>query len=33
VPYKVVEAANGDANVEVEESGEKKRYSPPRSRR
>ncbi|MCC6231139.1 MAG: molecular chaperone DnaK [Verrucomicrobiales bacterium] len=29
VPYKVVEAANGDANVEVEVGGEIKRYSPP----
>jgi len=29
VPYKVVEAANGDAHVEVEEAGQIKRYSPP----
>ena len=29
VPYKVVEAANGDAHIEVEVSGEKKRFSPP----
>jgi molecular chaperone DnaK len=29
VPYKVVEAANGDAHVEVEVGGETKRYSPP----
>jgi molecular chaperone DnaK len=29
VPYKVVEAANGDADIEVEVSGEKKRFSPP----
>ncbi len=29
VPYKVVEAANGDALVEVEEGGQTKRYSPP----
>src|SRR5262245_18937029 len=29
VPYKVVEAANGDANVEVELAGERKRFSPP----
>ena len=29
VPYKVVEAGNGDVLVEVEESGQKKRYSPP----
>jgi molecular chaperone DnaK len=29
VPYKVIEAANGDAHVEVEVSGEKKRFSPP----
>jgi molecular chaperone DnaK len=29
VPYKVVEAANGDAVVEVEEGGQTKRYSPP----
>jgi molecular chaperone DnaK len=29
VPYKVVEAANGDAHVEVEISGEVKRFSPP----
>jgi molecular chaperone DnaK len=29
VPYKVVEAANGDAHVEVEVGGEKKRFSPP----
>lgn len=29
VPYKVVEAANGDAHVEVEVAGEVKRYSPP----
>jgi molecular chaperone DnaK len=29
VPYKVVEAPNGDAHVEVEEQGQIKRYSPP----
>lgn len=29
VPYKVVEAANGDAHVEVEVGGETKRFSPP----
>jgi len=29
VPYKVVEAANGDAHIEVEVGGEKKRFSPP----
>ncbi len=29
VPYKVVEAPNGDAHVEVEEAGQIKRYSPP----
>ena len=29
VPYKVVKAANGDAHVEVEVSGEKKTFSPP----
>jgi molecular chaperone DnaK len=29
VPYKVIEAANGDAHIEVEVSGEKKRFSPP----
>ncbi len=29
VPYKVVEASNGDAHVEVEENGQVKRYSPP----
>ncbi|HPY29167.1 MAG TPA: molecular chaperone DnaK [Verrucomicrobiota bacterium] len=29
MPYKVVEAANGDAHVEVEVNGEKKRFSPP----
>jgi molecular chaperone DnaK len=29
VPYKVVEAANGDAHVEVEVGGEIKRFSPP----
>jgi len=29
VPYKVVEAPNGDAHVEVEVNGEKKRFSPP----
>ncbi|MDO8348788.1 MAG: molecular chaperone DnaK [Planctomycetota bacterium] len=29
VPYKVVEAANGDAHVEVEVGGEVKRFSPP----
>ena len=29
VPYKVVEAANGDAHIEVESGGEKKRFSPP----
>jgi molecular chaperone DnaK len=29
VPYKVVRADNGDAQVEVEESGQTKRYSPP----
>jgi molecular chaperone DnaK len=29
VPYKVLEAANGDAHIEVEVSGEKKRFSPP----
>jgi len=29
VPYKVVEASNGDAHIEVEVGGEKKRYSPP----
>lgn len=29
VPYKIVRAANGDANVEVEVSSEKKTFSPP----
>jgi len=29
VPYKVVEGANGDAHIEVEVGGEKKRFSPP----
>src|SRR5690606_11334 len=29
VPYKVVEAPNGDAHVEVEVAGEVKRFSPP----
>ncbi|MBE7503860.1 MAG: molecular chaperone DnaK [Verrucomicrobiales bacterium] len=29
VPYKVVEAANGDVAIEVEENGRKNRYSPP----
>ena len=29
VPYKVVEAPNGDAHIEVEVGGEKKRFSPP----
>ncbi len=29
VPYKVVEASNGDAHIEVEVGGEKKRFSPP----
>jgi molecular chaperone DnaK len=29
VPYKIIEAANGDAHIEVEVSGEKKRFSPP----
>src|SRR5690242_19179647 len=29
VPYKVVKAGNGDAAVEVEESGRRKTYSPP----
>ena len=29
VPYKVVEAANGDAHIELEVSGERKRFSPP----
>ncbi len=29
VPYKVVEAANGDAHVEVEVNGQVQRYSPP----
>jgi molecular chaperone DnaK len=29
VPYKVVEAANGDAHIEVDAGGEKKRFSPP----
>jgi len=29
VPYKVVEAANGDAHIEVDVNGEKKRFSPP----
>ncbi len=29
VPYKVIEASNGDAHVEVEEAGQIKRYSPP----
>ncbi len=29
VPYKVVEAANGDVQVEVEEGGQVKRYNPP----
>ncbi|MCF7669093.1 MAG: molecular chaperone DnaK [Verrucomicrobia bacterium] len=29
VPYKVVEAPNGDVAVEVEVAGEKKQYSPP----
>jgi molecular chaperone DnaK len=29
VPYKVVEASNGDAHVEVEVDGDRKRFSPP----
>src|SRR4030095_2872262 len=29
VPYKVVEASNGDAHIEVDVSGERKRFSPP----
>jgi len=29
VPYKVVEASNGDAHIEVDVNGEKKRFSPP----
>jgi molecular chaperone DnaK len=29
MPYKVVEAPNGDAHVEVEVNGEKKQFSPP----
>jgi molecular chaperone DnaK len=29
VPYKVVEAPNGDAHVEVEMNGKVQRYSPP----
>jgi len=29
VPYKLVEASNGDAHIEVEVGGEKKRFSPP----
>src|ERR1035437_980100 len=29
VPYKVVKAANGDAHVQVEVSGERKTFSPP----
>jgi len=29
MPYKVVEAPNGDAHVEVEVNGERKRFSPP----
>ena len=29
VPYKLVEASNGDAHIEVEVNGEKKRFSPP----
>ncbi len=29
VPYKVVEAPNGDAHVEVEVNGERRRFSPP----
>ncbi|MCS7336743.1 MAG: molecular chaperone DnaK [Verrucomicrobiae bacterium] len=29
VPYKVVEAPNGDAHVEVEVKGERRRFSPP----
>ncbi len=29
VPYKVVEASNGDAHIEVQVGGETKRYSPP----
>ncbi len=29
VPYKVIEASNGDAHIEVEVSGERKRFSPP----
>src|SRR5918911_4455713 len=29
VPYKIVKAANGDANVQVEVNGEKKTFSPP----
>src|SRR6202012_5875014 len=28
VPYKIVQAANGDAHIEVEVKGEKKSYSP-----
>jgi molecular chaperone DnaK len=29
IPYKVVEASNGDAHIEVEVGGEKKSFSPP----
>lgn len=29
IPYKVVEASNGDAHIEVDINGEKKRFSPP----
>src|SRR5207244_7121772 len=29
VPYKIVKAANGDAHVQVEVSGERKTFSPP----
>src|SRR4249920_3378512 len=29
VPYKVIEAANGDAHVQVEIDGQRKRFSPP----
>jgi len=29
VPYKVVEASNGDAHIEVDLGGERKRFSPP----
>lgn len=29
VPYKIVDSANGDAHIEVDVAGEKKRFSPP----